>query len=123
MSLQEAARLRDDTKHGPAGQSVSQRIAQAAFAGHRNGWLTVLDDGAGDGYFYDQTRRNSSGSFFYCFAEDGQYRFFPSITNFLIGAAECFELQIYRCDAAGKSSEDFERSFALWPRYAAWPGG
>ncbi len=123
VSLQEAASLRDETARELKGQSVSQRIAYAAFAGHRNGWMTVVVDGSGDGYFYDQSRRNSGGSFFYCFAEDGTYRFFPSVTNFLIGAAECYESQIYRCDAAGKPSEDYVRSFALWPRYASSPGG
>ena len=85
--------------------------------------MTVLDDGAGDGYFYDESRRRSGGYFFYCFAEEGSYRFFPSLTNFLIGAAECYESQIYRCDQDGKSHENYERSYALWPRYASSPGG
>jgi hypothetical protein len=93
------------------------------FRGSKDGWMTVLDDGAGDGYFYDQAKRRSGGSFFYCFAEDGEYRFFPSLNNFLVGAAEYYESHIYRRDRDGTLSEDYERSFTLWPRYASWPKG
>jgi cell wall assembly regulator SMI1 len=121
VPLQEATQMRDDMRLEAASQPLAQRLAYEVFAGHRNGWMTVLVDGSGDGYFYDQSRRSSGGYFFYCFAEDGSYRFFPSLTNFLVGAAECYESDIFRRDRNGGFSEDYERSFALWPRYAAWP--
>ena len=66
----------DEMRRQVTGQSIFQRIAYEVFAGHKNGWITILDDGAGDGYFYDEARRRSGGSFFYCFTEDGVYRFF-----------------------------------------------
>jgi hypothetical protein len=53
--------------------------------------------------------------------EDHTYRFFPSIANFLIGAAECYETQIYRRDLSNNFSEEFASSFALWERYASRP--
>jgi hypothetical protein len=99
-----------------------QRIAYWVFAGHRTKWLTVLDDLCGDGYFYDPSRRGSAGSFFYHFAEDRQYRIFPALSNFLTGVIECYESGIYRSGRRGRAGEDFERSFELWARYAAWPG-
>jgi cell wall assembly regulator SMI1 len=123
VSLAEAAWMRDQTRSDVAGQGLAQRMMFELFAGHRKGWLTVLDDGSGDGYFYDDSRRGNAGSYFYCFAEDNTYRFFPSIANFLIGAAECYESGIYRHDKSGTLSEDFERSHSLWRRYASSPGG
>lgn len=45
-----------------------QSMAFHTFAGHRDSWINVLPDGAGDGYFYDHQRSSHDG-FFYHFAE------------------------------------------------------
>ena len=49
------------------------------------------------------------------------YRFFPSLATFLTGAAECYETGIYHGGQRGRVHEDYDRSFALWARYAASP--
>lgn len=103
--------------------SLIQRVAHFLFAGHVTNWLVVLDDLCGDGYFYDPARRRRGGSFFYHFAQMRHYAYFPSLSNFLAGAAECYETGVYRTDARGKVIEDLDRSPALWPRYASSAGG
>ena len=121
VPLEYAADQREGLRQQVAAQALVQRIAYWAFAGHRTKWLTVLDDRCGDGYFYDPSRRRAGGSFFYHFAEDRHYRFFPTLSNFLAGATECYESGIYRIGRRGPAGEDFERSFELWGRYAASP--
>jgi hypothetical protein len=89
------------------------------FAGHRSGWVQVLDDGAGDGYFYDPTRTDAEGAFFHYFAEERYYLWFPSLRNFLAGTIECYESQAVKVAAEGKSlDEDFDRTQKIWERFA-----
>ena len=121
VPLEEAAQMRVDLRRQASSTSLAQRLAYAVFAGHRTEWLTVLEDGCGDGYFYDPARRRHAGSFFYCFAEDRSYRFFASIGSFLAGAAECYETGVYRPGPRGRISEDFEQSLSLWQRYSFAP--
>lgn len=121
VPLGEALHERSGLRQQVAETSVVQRLAYAVFAGHRTGWLTVFDDGAGDGYFYDPARARRRGSFFYCFAEVRTYHFFPSLGNFLAGATECYETGIYRGGSRTQINEDFERAEALWSRYASSP--
>jgi len=81
------------------------------FAGHRKSWLHVLDDGAGDGYFYDPERTDAQGAFFFHFAEIGHYVWFPSLRNFLSGVIECYKAQAVKVVADGKSlDEDTDRT-------------
>jgi len=106
------------------GQQVSsgsriQRAAYSVFAGHRKAWIPVLDDGSGDGYFYDPKRTDAEGAFFYHFAEDGHYLWFPSVRNFLAGVIECYESRAVRSGADAKSlDEDFDRTQKIWERFA-----
>jgi cell wall assembly regulator SMI1 len=123
VPLEEAAEARQAMRRQVSSLSLLQRLAFAVFAGHRRNWLTVLDDGCGDGYFYDSARRRRGGWFFYHFAEDRHYWFFPSVASFLAGAIECYETGIYRSGRRGAAGEDHERSFELWRRYAGSPGG
>lgn len=102
-----------------ASGSRFQRAAYFVFAGHRKGWIHVLDDGAGDGYFYDPNRTDVEGAFFYHFAENGHYLWFPSVRNFLAGVIECYESRALRSGADGKSlDEDIERTQKIWERFA-----
>ena len=95
--------------------TLAQQAAFEAFAGHRKQWLHVLDDGAGDGYFYDSNRTDAEGAFFFHFAEDGHYRWFPSFRNFLSGLVECYETGSIKTGADGQSvDEDFERTEQIW---------
>ncbi len=98
----------------------AQRAAFAVFAGHRKSWVHVLDDGAGDGYFYDPERTDANGAFFYHMAEGGYYVWFPSFRNFLSGATECYETRSVRLSGDGKSlDEDGQRTEKIWQRFAA----
>ena len=87
------------------------------FAGHRRSWLRVLDDGAGDGYFYDPERTDAQGAFFFHFAEASYYVWFPSLRNFLSGVIECYHTQAVKVAADGKSlGEDSGRTEKIWSR-------
>ncbi len=98
---------------------LAQRAAFAVFAGHRKHWVHVLDDGAGDGYFYDPDRTDVSGAFFYHMAEAGYYVRFPSFRNFLSGVIECYETHCVKLAPDGKSlDEDTPRTEKIWERLA-----
>jgi len=93
------------------------------FAGYRKGWLHVLDDGAGDGYFYDPDRKDVDGAFFYHFAEDGHYVWFPSIRNFLSGVIGCYESYAVKIAPDGKTlEEDLDHTEKIWSRLAKISG-
>ena len=97
-----------------------QRALESAVAGHRHDWLMVFGDPAGDGYLYDPGRRQQPGHFFYCFAEDNSYEYFPSLRNFLAGVIECYEAGVYRPAAGGKGlDQDFEKAEKVWAKYRA----
>lgn len=91
--------------------------AVSLFAAHRKGWLHVLDDGAGDGYFYDPQRADAHGAFFFHFAETGDYLWFPSLRNFLSGVIECYHTQAVKVAEDGQDlDEDFDRTERIWNR-------
>jgi len=99
-------------------QTTVQSAGYRIFAGHRDGWIEIFPDGAGDGYFYDPKRSEKEGPFFYNFAETGDYRWFPSFRNFLAGAIECYEKGAYRIAGEGTQlDEDSERTETIWKRY------
>ena len=92
-------------------------VAFTVFAGHRKSWLQVLDDGAGDGYFYDPERPDAQGAFFFHFAEVGHYIWFPSLRNFLSGVIESYQTQAVKVATDGKSlDEDSDRTEKIWSR-------
>src|SRR5262249_46330237 len=64
MPLDEVVRDRALMGQQAASGSAVQRAAFSFFAGYRTGWIQVLDDGAGDGYFYDPKRTDAEGAFF-----------------------------------------------------------
>ena len=118
VPLAEALELREQMTSEVRSIPLASRLILAAVAGHRLGWVHVLDDGCGDGYFYDPDRRGREGSFFYLFTEDRQYRYFRTLADFLAGVIECYESGVYRAGADGQVEEDFMKSSALWPRFA-----
>ena len=118
VPLGEAMQVREQIARETRTLPVAQRLILAAVAGHRVGWLHVLDDGCGDGYFYDPARRGREGSFFYTFTEDRQFHYFRSLADFLAGVIECYESGAYRAGTGAQFEEDFKKSAALWPRFA-----
>ncbi|HEX4351113.1 MAG TPA: SMI1/KNR4 family protein [Verrucomicrobiae bacterium] len=118
--LAEALEENTTISTGPA--TAVQRAAYQIFAGHRDSWICLLSDGAGDGYWFDPKRKATEGAVFYNFNEDGDYIFFPSAKNLLAGIAKCYEQGIYRVKAGSSPpqlDEDFERSAKLWPEFGA----
>lgn len=119
MPLDEVVRERALVAQQVASGSGVQRAAFSVFAGHRTGCIQVLDDGAGDGYFYDPKRTDAEGAFFHHFAEMRYYLWFPSLRNFLAGVIECYESHAVKVAADGKSlDEDFDRTEKIWTRFA-----
>lgn len=96
----------------------AQRAAFEIFAGHTKTWVMILDDGAGDGYFFDPERN----SFFYHFAETASYQWYPSLRNFLAGVIECYETDAFYSTNVTNSvrlEEDYERSAKVLNRFGA----
>lgn len=113
-----AGRLALRSQHEAA--SITQKIAFNIFAGHRKDWVHILDDTAGDGYFYDPNRSEPSGEFFYCFVEVRHYIFFPSLRNFLKGVADCYEQGVFKLKDDGVTlDENSERAERVWRELGA----
>ena len=111
--VREQALLRQQVSSATAVQRVGFKI----FAGYRKNWVHILDDGAGDGYFYDPERTDGEGAFFYHMAEARYYVWFPSLNNFLSGTIECYEGKIFKVSTDGKElEEDSERAQQIWGR-------
>ena len=119
VPLDEVVRERALVRQQVASASLFQRAAFSIFAGHRTSWIQILDDGAGDGYFYDPKRTNAEGAFFYHMAQAGYYIWFPSVRNFLAGVIECYDSRAVRVAADGKTlDEDADRTEKIWARVA-----
>jgi hypothetical protein len=119
VPLDEVVRERALVGQQVASASLFQRAAFSVFAGHRKSWIQVLDDGAGDGYFYDPTRTSAEGAFFYHMAQSGYYVWFPSVRNFLAGVIECYDSRAVRVATDGKNlDEDPDRMEKIWERFA-----
>lgn len=119
VPLAEAVRERTLIAQQLAATSMIERATFSVFAGHRRDWIPVMPDGAGDGYFYDPTRTEHEGAFFYHFAEDRTYRWFPSLRNFLAGVIECYESGAIKPAADRKTlEEDYARTEQIWRRLA-----
>lgn len=117
--LEEVVGNRLALRQQSASATAFQRATLAVLAGHRQSWVQVLDDGAGDGYFYDPERPAKAGAFFCHVAEAGYYEWFPSFRNFLSGLAECYESRAVRVSADGKQlDEDAGRTRTIWERLA-----
>ncbi len=68
---------------------------------------------------FDPGRSESEGSFFFCFAEDIDFVFFPAFRNFLAGTVEGHETQVFGFGKRGAETLDFNREMKLWERYGA----
>lgn len=118
LTLDETVRLRAAAHQEGPSLPAHQRVGLAVVAGHKRGWVQVLDDGAGDGFFFDPERAESEGSFFYHFTEDSHYVWFPSLRNFLGSLIECHQRRIVRMAADGKDLDaDFEQMMKSWERF------
>jgi cell wall assembly regulator SMI1 len=96
--------------------TLIQKIFYKVLAGHRKNWVVLLDDGCGDGYFYDFKSESGSGYVFYHFTEIGHYVFFSSLKNMLQAFIECYQKDIYifECD---NYTVDYEAAQKIMSKY------
>lgn len=118
VPLGEALGFRSVVSNQLAQATGIQKAAGKVFAGHRESWIPLFDDGAGDGYFFDTKRKGSQGAVFYCFAEDRTYVFFPSMKNLLAGVVKCYEKGAFT-SKEGSLDENFELSQKIWTEFGA----
>jgi cell wall assembly regulator SMI1 len=119
VPLELALTNRDDLrKQVKAGTSEQQQV-YSAYAGHRDSWVGLIVDAAGDGHFFDPARSESEGSFFFCFAEDGNYIFYPTFRNYLAAVIEGENSGVFAPGPQGLQTVDFLKAQQLWCRFGA----
>jgi cell wall assembly regulator SMI1 len=117
--LEDALKGRAAWQHELTAASPDDQRLHAVFTKHRESWLGLIVDGSGDGYFYDPDRLESEGSFFFSFAEDGHYIFFPAFRNYLAMVIEGCESGTFDFGDRGVETRDFEKSSMLQSKYGA----
>ena len=115
VPLEQALEL--SRKSGQPNTTFVQNIFHECFAGHRKDWIVLLDDGCGDGYFYDPKRLSGSGYVFYHFAEISHYVFFPSLKNALQAFIECYQKDVFKFGNEIMDIEDFEAEEKIMSKY------
>lgn len=99
------------------------RLAMArVFFGYRDRWFCLLDDGAGNGCFFDLTRKPSEGAIFCTFTEDNELTFFPSPKNLMAGIATCYVQGTYHVRTRRSRlevDESLEQSAKIWKEFGA----
>ncbi len=125
LCLDEVLGLHNKATNQLTNASRIQRAAFEVFAGHTKSWIPLFDDGAGDGYFFDPKRKASEGAFFYHFAENTYYVFFPSLKNLMAGAVKCYDEGVFAWKTNQTRAglvEDYERSQKMWQEFGASNG-
>jgi cell wall assembly regulator SMI1 len=121
VSLEVALLNRERIRSQVRQQTPELQKVHADFAGHRDAWVEVIVDPAGDGHFYDPGRAEPDGSFFYCFAEDGNYFFYPAFRNYLAAIVECEERGLITANAQGVTVTDYSEAQSIRERFGAAP--
>lgn len=100
--------------------SFLQRTLHSLMLGHRESWIAIFPDGAGDGYYVDLSRPASQGAVFYNFTEDVHYVFYPSLKNLIAAIVECYEAEVYSDRSPAEASPDtFMRAMQIHGKYGA----
>ena len=119
VPLDQACADRDARRRQVQGATSDQQRAYTTFAGHRDAWLGLIMDLAGDGYFFDPNKPEARGSFFFCFAEDMSYEFYPAFRNYLAAVVEGHGTGVFKFGNLGSETADFYKAQVLWDRYGA----
>ena len=120
VPLEEA--LQEHALLAPEKVSFVQRIVYLVLVSHRESWICLFDDGAGDGYWFDLKRKPAEGAIFYNFTEEASYLFFPSPKNLMAGIAECYEqgaFHVKKDSSPPELDEDFEQAQRIWSQFGA----
>jgi cell wall assembly regulator SMI1 len=119
LPLDEALAQRTTTTP-PGDAPFVGRVAYRVFAGHRDSWICLFEDGAGNGYWFDPKRKATEGAVFYNFTEEADFLFFPSPKNMMAGIAECYEQGAFHMktnSSPPQLDEDFETAQKIWTRF------
>jgi cell wall assembly regulator SMI1 len=119
VPLDQALQTREALRRHRKSESPELQELTAPYVGHRDAWLGLIVDLAGDGCFFDPERSEAEGSFFFCFAEDLRYVFFPSFRNYLAALVEGNESGVFRFGASGAETVDFHRARTLFRKYGS----
>lgn len=121
MSLEDMLEEKEAEEKEIATATGGQRAFYHLVAGQRDHWYCLFDDGAGDGYFFDPTRKPAEGAVFSTFTEGGEFLFFPSAKNLMAGIAKCYEEGAYRVKPGTPLAldEDFDKSAKIWKEFGA----
>jgi hypothetical protein len=119
VPLDVALANRDDLRHQVMASTPEQQKVHAVFAGHRDAWLGVIVDLAGDGHFFDPAKSESEGSFFFCFNETCSYIFYPAFRNYLAAVVEGEKTGVFVVGPRGVDTTDFVKAQWLWQQYGA----
>ena len=106
----------------PEKSPLMLRVVYRIFVGHRDSWVCLFSDGAGDGYWFDLKRKPAEGAIFSSFSEDTSYTFFPSAKNLMAGVAACYEegaFHFKKDSSPPQLEEDFNQSQKIWNRFGA----
>ena len=117
IPLEEALADRTALLKQQANATLLQRAFYRVLTGHRDSWICLLGDGAGDGYWYDPKRKASEGAVFYHFAETGTYTFFPSAKNLMSAIETCYAQGIIFVkpeSSPPELDEDYRRAEKVW---------
>jgi len=98
-----------------------QRATYQVLVGHRDSWICLFDDGAGDGYWFDPKRKPDEGSVFYNMNETATYVFFPSARNLMAGVARCYQQGAFHLKAGSvppQLEENYELAEKIWGEFA-----
>jgi cell wall assembly regulator SMI1 len=118
MPLEEA--LAERVAMTPEKAALGQRAFYRFFVGHRDSWVCLFSDGAGDGYWFDLKRQPPEGAVFSSFTEDASYTFFPSPKNLMAGITACYQEGAFRAktnSSPPQLEEDFEQADKVWGRF------
>jgi len=124
LPLEEALQIPHAISNQVTKATSTQRAAFNILAGYTKSWITLFDDGAGDGYFFDPKRKPSEGAVFYHFMEEGQYIFFPSAKNLFAGMVKCYEQDAFSWKEETNGAalhEDFNAITKIWNDFGASP--
>jgi cell wall assembly regulator SMI1 len=124
VPLEDMLAEKDGETKGTATATAAQRAASRVFAGYRDNWYCLFDDGSGNGYFFDPTRKPEQGAIFSVFVEDNEYTFFPSAKNLMAGVARCYEEGAYRVKPNSTPQQlqldwDIDQSMKIWKKFGA----
>jgi cell wall assembly regulator SMI1 len=116
-ALTERTVLRKQVK----GTTPLQQKAYARLTGYRDAWVGLIVDDAGDGHFFDPGRSEAQGSFFFCFAEDADYVFYPAFRNYLAGVVAGADAGVFTAGPLDVDTADFARAQQLWEQFGGAP--